>query len=90
MIGKKLTAGQRRALAILAGAGPRGCPEAVMIAHGFAIEVLGGLVRGGLARAAHDVVRDVVPAGGPPIMATPTIDMTRISITDMGRWALMM
>jgi hypothetical protein len=78
MLGRKLKAGQRRALAVLAGAGPRGCPEAVMMAHGFAIETLAALVRGGLARAAQDAV----PAGGPPIEAT------RISITDVGRRAL--
>jgi hypothetical protein len=40
---KKLNARQRRALAILAGAGPRGCAEAILMAHGFPIEVLAGL-----------------------------------------------
>ena len=50
--GKKLNARQRRALAILAGAGPRGCAEAILMAHGFPIEVLAGLVRSGLAGAA--------------------------------------
>jgi hypothetical protein len=79
MIGKKLNAGQRRALAILAGAGPRGCAEAILMAHGFPIEVLAGLVRSGLAGATLEA---------PAVGRTP-IEATRIVITDGGRRALM-
>jgi hypothetical protein len=78
MVGKKLNAGQRRALAILAGAGRRGCAEAILIAYGFPIEVLAGLVRCSLAGAAQDA---------PAIGRTP-IEATRIIITDGGRRAL--
>jgi hypothetical protein len=78
MVGKKLNAGQRRALAILAGAGPRGCAEAILMAHGFPIEMLASLVRSGLAGAALDA---------PAVGRTP-IEATRIIITDGGRRAL--
>ena len=79
MIGKKLNGGQRRALAILAGAGPRGCAEAILMAHGFPIEVVAGLVRSGLAGAAV----------GAPVVGRTDIEATRITITDGGRRALM-
>jgi hypothetical protein len=79
MIGKKLNAGQRRALAILAGAGPRGCAEAILMAHGFPIEVVAGLVRSGLAGATLEATA---------VGRTPT-EATRIVITDGGRRALM-
>jgi hypothetical protein len=41
---------QRRALRLLAGS-PLGCTEAIMLAHGFTIEMLDTLVRDGLATA---------------------------------------
>jgi len=80
MIRKQLNAGQRRALAILAGAGPRGCAEAILMAHGFPIEMLAALVRNGLAGASLEA---------PALDRTP-IEATRIIITEGGRRALMM
>jgi len=44
-------------LNMLNGAGPNGCPEAVILANGFDIEVLLGLVRAGLATIATGTVR---------------------------------
>jgi hypothetical protein len=48
---QRLGAQQRRALAILADAGPRGCTDQFMMAHGFTFDVLASLVRAGLATA---------------------------------------
>jgi hypothetical protein len=46
----KLTDEQRRALRLLAHS-PNGCTEAVLMAHGFDLEMLGQLVTDGLADA---------------------------------------
>jgi hypothetical protein len=46
----KLTDQQRRALQFLANS-PSGCTEAVMLAHGFGLEMLGQLVLDRLAEA---------------------------------------
>jgi hypothetical protein len=46
----KLSDDQRRALRLLAGS-PNGCTEAIMLAHGFEVAMLGQLVFDGLARA---------------------------------------
>jgi hypothetical protein len=43
-----LRAESRRALQLLVGS-PTGCTEALMLAHGFSAELLGGLVLDGLA-----------------------------------------
>jgi hypothetical protein len=45
----RLNTDQMRALRLLDEAGPRGCTETVMLAHGFTRELLAGLVRDGLA-----------------------------------------
>jgi hypothetical protein len=58
----KLSADQRRALRLLDEAEPRGSTESIMLAHGFAIELLAGLVRDGLATAESERMR--APAGG--------------------------
>jgi hypothetical protein len=46
---------QDRALRLLAGS-PFGCTEAIMLAHGFTFEMLGRLVRDGLATATPGTV----------------------------------
>jgi hypothetical protein len=45
--GRPLTAEQRRALIMLADAGPNGYPKAVLILHDFAPWLLEDLIRGG-------------------------------------------
>jgi hypothetical protein len=66
-----------RALRLLAGS-PLGCTEAIMLAHGFMVEMLTGLVRDGLATATTETVH----AGKRPIK------VTRLTIADVGRQAL--
>jgi hypothetical protein len=66
-----------RALRLLAGS-PLGCTEAIMLAHGFTVEMLGRLVLDGLATATTGTVR----AGGRPIK------VMWLTITDLGRQAL--
>jgi hypothetical protein len=69
----------RRALELLAGCGPEGCAEAVMRAHGFAVEQLVELVRAGLAtvtaqrvRAGGErVVLRITDAGWKPLKGVP-------------------
>ena len=67
----------QRALELLASC-PDGCPEALMIAHGFSIEQIVRLVRDGLATASAERVR----AG------RETLEVARVRITDAGRRAL--
>jgi hypothetical protein len=74
----KLSAEQLRALRLLDDAGPRGATETLLAAHGFAVSLLVGLVRDGLATATPEMV----PAGG------QTIEVTRVRITGTGRDAL--
>jgi hypothetical protein len=69
---------QRRLLEMLDGAGPRGCPEALILASGFDIELLTGLVRAGLATVATETLR----AGD------RSIGIANVRITDAGRRAL--
>lgn len=72
-----LTADQRRALALIATAGPRGVPESILIeVHGFTIELLVRLIGDGLATAAPEKVK----AGG------RTIDVTRVPSRMRGVW----
>ena len=68
---------RRRALDLLAGSRD-GVPEALMLAHGFSIELLVELVRAGLVSA---TIESMV-AGRHPI------EVTRVRITDAGRRAL--
>jgi hypothetical protein len=72
-----LSAEQRRALWLLAGS-LHGCTEAILLAHGFTIEMLIVLVRGGLATATPEIVH----AGSRPI------EVVRVGITEAGRQAL--
>jgi hypothetical protein len=66
-----------RALRVLA-ASPGGCSEAIMLAHGFKLELLVELIRDGLATALVERVR----AG------RREIKITRLQITAQGRRAL--
>jgi hypothetical protein len=70
-------AARRRALELLA-ASRDGCSEAIMLAHGFTVDVLAEIVRAGLAMAS--VERMV--AGG------KRIEVIRVRITEAGRRAL--
>ena len=74
----KLTDEQLRALRLLDNAGPRGATETLLASHGFAANLLVGLVREGLATAESKTVR----AGG------RFIEVTRVRITGAGRDAL--
>jgi hypothetical protein len=68
---------KRRALRLLAAA-PNGATEAIMLAHGFTIEMLTVLVRDELATATPETEH----AGKRPI------EVVRARITDTGRLAL--
>jgi hypothetical protein len=68
---------RRRALELLA-ASRDGCPESIMLAHGFTIPQMVELVRAGLASASSERVR----AG------REVIEVARVRITDAGRRAL--
>jgi hypothetical protein len=75
----KLTADQRRALTMLADAGPRGVPEMQLVdVQGFRLAELAELVRAGLATVSQEIMR----AGG------RTMSLTKLRITDAGRQAV--
>ena len=69
---------QRRALKRLSGT-PRGLTESFLLAHGFSVEILSGLVR---ARLATVVTEPTMARRGVTIM------VERIRITHTGRMAL--
>jgi hypothetical protein len=69
---------RRRVLELLAGCGPGGCTEAMMLAHGFTVPQMVELVRAGLASA----TAERVVAGG------KAIEVARVKITEAGRRAL--
>jgi hypothetical protein len=71
-----LPATRRRALELLA-ASRDGCSEAIMLAHGFTVDVLAEIVRAGLAMAN---VKRMVAAG-------KRIEVIRVRITEAGRRA---
>jgi hypothetical protein len=75
---RSLTEEQRRALRLLARGGQDGYTEAIMLAHGFTISMLDGLVLNGLVTATPDTVL----AGRRPIK------VVRVQIADAGRKAL--
>ena len=75
---QRLTAEQRRALGILAGA-RRGATKTWMRANWFTARTLAGLVRAGLATIETETVR----AG------EPTVKVDRYCITDAGRQVLL-
>ena len=73
-----LTAEQRRALAMLTSAGSDGAAQASLMAHGFCVSVIAGLVKRGLA----SVTREKVRAG------IRLVDVRKVRITAAGRDAL--
>jgi hypothetical protein len=73
-----LTAEQRRALAMLARAGLDGASQASLMAHGFCVSMIAGLVK----RALATLTREKVRAGG------RLIDVGKVRITVAGRDAL--
>jgi hypothetical protein len=63
-------------LELIAGCGPLGMPEAILQAHGLTLADMVELVRAGLAAAICErVVED-------------RLKVTRVRLTDAGRWAL--
>ena len=70
---------RRRALTMLAEAGPQGQPHATLIASGFSRELLAAIIRGGQAVAVATVSR----AG------RRTVHFSYVQITDAGRQALL-
>jgi hypothetical protein len=74
----RLTATQRRALAILANSGLNGSTVAGMVAGGVKVVTIARLVRNGPVSASPQRMR----AGG------ETIEVTQVRITDAGRRAL--
>jgi hypothetical protein len=74
--GLPLTAERKRALRMLTRS-PDGCTEAILLAHGFKIEMLAGLVLDGLATAAQETVS-----------AGRRLKVVRLMIADAGRRAI--
>ena len=70
-----LSAGQRRALGLLAGAGRNGVTGPLLKAHGFGVATIAGLVSRGLATMTQEKVR----AGG------KLVEVARVRITEAGR-----
>ena len=68
---------RRRALALLA-ASSDGATEAIMLAHGFALDLLVEMVRDGLATAHVERM----------VAGKRKIEVVRVRITDVGRRAL--
>jgi hypothetical protein len=77
-MGSRFTAGQRRALAMLASAAHNGVTQSLLNAHGLPASLIAGLVDQGLATVMHEKVR----AGG------KLVDVSRVRITQAGRHAL--
>jgi hypothetical protein len=73
-----LTAEQRRALEVLAGADPNGCTERALAALGCQVETLAAIVRTGLASMTLHRM-----AAGDRI-----IEVAHLKITDAGRQAI--
>jgi hypothetical protein len=73
-----LTAEQRRALALLTSVGLNGASQASLMAHGFCVSMIAGLVKRGLATLTCEKVR----AG------SRLVDVNKVRITAVGREAL--
>lgn len=76
--GYPLRVEQRRALEILAAAGPNGCAGATLLGHGFRIDMLADLVGDGFATAHRESMR----------VGNRKVTIARICITDAGRQAI--
>jgi hypothetical protein len=72
-----MTDDERRLLTLLV-ASDDGCTEAILMAHGFALELIDGIVSAGLATATAEHT----------FAAGRAIEFTRVRITDAGRRAL--
>jgi hypothetical protein len=72
-----MTDDERRLLEMSAGSAD-GTTDALLAAHGFTAELVVALVRAGLATAKAEQT----------FAAGRAIDVTRVRITDAGRWAL--
>jgi hypothetical protein len=72
-----MTADERRMLELLA-ASDDGCTEAMLLAHGFALDLIHGIVSAGLATATAER----------RFVAERWVKVTRMRITDAGRRAL--
>jgi hypothetical protein len=68
---------RRRALELLA-ASPEGCTEAIMLAHGFTIDMLANIILAGLATVKIERM----------VAGRRQIDVVHVRITDAGRRAL--
>jgi hypothetical protein len=75
----RVTTEQRRALELLARDPPGATGHLLVIAHGFEMKMLAGLVHEGLATA---IVGESVKAGG------KAVEVVRFWITDAGRRAI--
>jgi hypothetical protein len=73
-----LTAEQRRALALLTSVGLNGASQASLMAHGFCVSMIAGLVKRGLATLTCEKDR----AG------SRLVDVNKVRITAVGREAL--
>ena len=73
-----LTPQQRHALKLLADAGLRGMPEALLLMNDVSPTITAALIASGLAKAATESIR----------AADRKIDVPRVAITEAGRVAL--
>jgi hypothetical protein len=73
-----LTAEQHRALALLMSVGLNGASQASLMAHGFCVSMIAGLVKRGLATLTRETIR----AG------SRLVDVRKVRITAAGREAL--
>jgi hypothetical protein len=71
----RLSADQRRALAMLATASQNGVTRAFLVAHGFGVSLIASLVNQGFATLTYENVRT----------AFKRIDVGKVMITDAGR-----
>jgi hypothetical protein len=73
-----MTGDEHRALALVADSGRNGATNAILAAHGVTTALVTSLVRGGLAIATIERVRD----------GSRMIEIVRVRITGAGRAAL--
>ena len=72
-----MTDDERRTLELLA-ASDDGCTEAILLAHGIALELIDGIVSAGLATATAE----------PRFVAGRWVEVTQVRIAEAGRRAL--
>jgi hypothetical protein len=73
-----LTAEQRRALAVLTGEGLYGASQTSLMAHGFCVSMITGLVNRGLATLTREKVR----------VSSRLVDVGKVRISAAGQKAL--